>query len=98
MRVYARIGAVIRAGDGTRTRCFQLGRLMCNQLHLARATADYRFDARPLPVPPIVSRPGLGPAPGEDDREGLELLVVRALHGSAPARADADIPPVRAED
>jgi len=31
------------AGDRTRTGFLQLGRLMCNQLHLARERTDYRF-------------------------------------------------------
>jgi hypothetical protein len=37
-------GSAGQAGDRTRTGFLQLGRLMCNQLHLARAqTSDYRF-------------------------------------------------------
>jgi hypothetical protein len=43
------------AGDGTRTRFLQLGRLMCNQLHLARERSDYRFASPPRNGPPTCS-------------------------------------------
>src|SRR3954453_12663524 len=40
----------------------------------------------------------LGLAPGENDRERLELAVVRALLRRSPAGAHADVLPVVAED